>query len=609
MNHVMITRLACLTRARASWWAASRKVGDPRTGVRADRPGITAPACGAIATGLTVLAIVASPLAATTAQQPGPAAQEQALPATRPQAMPARIEQEVCAECHAVETLRTGVHRAVVPCLACHAQDRHRDMPLDSGVAAQTRSALCSRCHADVESSHPHGEGAPVCTDCHSAHGDPPIAVATALIARRCGSCHRSEFAGYAQGAHAGAIADAPNPDAPSCVTCHPSHGPALSVAVARREATARCIECHSNDELARRYDLPSMAGRSYADDFHGRTMEFLSQDAGGETQPDVLICADCHGAHDVTWKDRGDMAAVCLGCHRTADARIAGAWLGHEPINRSNGVIVWAIRLFYYVFIPLVLGGLLIHILFDIRHQLRKRGTRVHGRARSRIGVTRFSPIERIEHLLAMTTFTLLVLTGLPQAWPGSSLGNWFIQLFGGITATRLVHRTTGVFFMTLLVLHVGRAVYGIVRNRRLPVMFATRRDFTAVWQTLRHMLGRGPGPKAGKFDFREKFEYWGLFLGGTLMTVTGLLLMFPDGASRLLPGAMLVGARVMHGLEATFAVLVVILWHTWGVILRPEVFPLDTSIFTGKISLDRLSEEHALEYDRIFGTRDADA
>lgn len=605
----MLTRIACPSRARAPWWAASRNVGEPHTGARAVRRWIAAPVLGALAAGLTALAIVTSPLVAATEQQPGTAAQQQALPATRQQTAPARIEQDVCADCHAVEAYRSGVHRAVVPCLSCHAKDRHREMPLDSAGAAQTRSAFCSRCHADVESSHPHVEGAPLCTDCHSAHGDPPVAVATALIARRCGSCHASQFAGYAQGAHAGAIADTPNPDVPSCVTCHPSHGPALSAAAARHEATARCVECHSNDELARRYDLPSMAGKSYADDFHGRTMQFLARDAAGRAQPDVLICADCHGAHDVTWVDRGDMAAVCLGCHQTADARIAGAWLGHEPISPSNGIIVWAIRLFYYVFIPLVLGGLLIHILFDVRHQLRKRRSHAPGAAGSTIGVTRFSPIERIEHLLSMTTFTLLVVTGLPQAWPASSLGNWFIQLFGGIASTRLVHRTTGVFFVTLLVLHVGRAVYGIARNRRLPVMFATRRDFTAVWQTLRHMLGRGPAPKVGKFDFREKFEYWGLFLGGTLMTVTGLLLMFPDGASRLLPGVILVGARVMHGLEATFAVLVVILWHTWGVILRPEVFPLDTSIFTGKISLDRLKEEHALEYERIFGPRDGDA
>jgi formate dehydrogenase subunit gamma len=44
-------------------------------------------------------------------------------------------------------------------------------------------------------------------------------------------------------------------------------------------------------------------------------------------------------------------------------------------------------------------------------------------------------------------------------------------------------------------------------------------------------------------------------------------------------------------------------VVWHTYGVILRPEIFPLDTTIFTGKMSVERLKEEHTLEYERIFG------
>lgn len=572
------------------------------------RLGIVGWALGVLVWGLVPLIVIASPLAAAPGQQRGPAAETRVTQPQRVQEAPAPLEQDVCGQCHAVDALRAGAHGAALPCLSCHARDRHREMPGDSAEAAQARSGLCAGCHGEVASSHPPVEGAPICTDCHSAHADPPAPTATAFIVRRCESCHALQFSRYAQGAHAGAIADPPNPDVPSCVTCHPSHGAALSVAAARHEATAQCVACHSNDELARRYGLPSMAGKSYADDFHGRTMQFRARDAGGRAQPDVLICADCHGAHDVSWVDRGNMAAVCLECHEKADPKIVGAWLGHEPVSRTNAVLVWAIRLFYYVFIPVVLGGLLIHILFDIRHQLRKRHARAPSTAESRILVTRFSPVERIEHLLTATSFILLVLTGLPQAWP-SSAGNWLIQLFGGIATTRVIHRATGVLFVALLVLHLGRAVYGMVRHRKLPVMFVTRKDFAAVRQTLRHLLGRGPGPKVGKFDFREKFEYWGLFLGGTLMTVTGLVLMFLDSASRLLPGGLLAGARVVHGLEATFAVLVVLLWHSWGVVLRPEIFPLDTSIFTGKISLARLKEEHALEYEQIFGADDGDA
>jgi hypothetical protein len=72
--------------------------------------------------------------------------------------------------------------------------------------------------------------------------------------------------------------------------------------------------------------------------------------------------------------------------------------------------------------------------------------------------------------------------------------------------------------------------------------------------------------------------------------------------------PGGVIAAGRVLHGLEGTFAVLVVILWHSWSVILRPEIFPLDKSIFTGKIDLERLREEHALEYERIFGKQASD-
>jgi hypothetical protein len=34
-----------------------------------------------------------------------------------------------------------------------------------------------------------------------------------------------------------------------------------------------------------------------------------------------------------------------------------------------------------------------------------------------------------------------------------------------------------------------------------------------------------------------------------------------------------------------------------------NPDVFPMDSSIFTGRISLERLEHEHALEYRRLFG------
>ncbi|HSM16934.1 MAG TPA: cytochrome b/b6 domain-containing protein [Gemmatimonadales bacterium] len=522
-----------------------------------------------------------------------------------------RAEDRYCADCHEVDRLRISVHGPTIPCLSCHHEDRHRDFPQDSAVAARKRSAICADCHEDVHLSHRDvAEGAPLCTDCHSAHTDPPPAQAPGLLAGRCGSCHAQELADFEAGGHAASIAlDSPNSDLPTCMTCHPPHpASAEGTGEARQAVTALCVDCHTSDLLIRRYDLPRLAAETYARDFHGTTLQFQWRHPSGKNQPDVMVCSDCHGAHKVGWLDRGQLAPICLDCHKGADERIVGAWLGHEPVGPRHNVAVWAVRVMYYVFIPLVLTGLLLHVIFDIRHGFVKLLRRETHRASSKVMVTRFSLVERLEHLLSMVTFTLLVLTGLPQSYPNSGVGNWFIQLWGGIGATRLIHRAAGVLFVTLLVLHVGRSVVGAFRKGHVPAMFPEKKDFVDAVQTLRHYLRNAPLPKVGKFDFREKFEYWGLFLGGTLMTVTGFVLLFPEGASQLLPGVVLAIARVMHGLEATFAVLVVVLWHSYGVILRPEVFPLDKSIFTGKISLERLREEHPLEYERIFGTTETE-
>jgi hypothetical protein len=34
----------------------------------------------------------------------------------------------------------------------------------------------------------------------------------------------------------------------------------------------------------------------------------------------------------------------------------------------------------------------------------------------------------------------------------------------------------------------------------------------------------------------------------------------------------------------------------------LSPEAFPIDTSIFTGKIRKEKLKHEHALEYEELY-------
>lgn len=534
-------------------------------------------------------------------------------------ANPDRVMSRQCGSCHEGSH---ASHRGVIgglTCIACHSAMK----PLVAGTT-DGRSDACVECHYDVLPAHSGaGTEAPSCLQCHTFAGSEPLAEPDRTMSAMCAGCHAEEWEGMLAGGHREGLGDAANPDLPTCVTCHRGHNdPAEEPGYARLAATIRCIDCHSREDLIEAYGLPAGVAASYADDYHGATVRFLWNHPPGAGQPAVMICADCHGAHEVGWKDDAVLSSVCAGCHDADDERLASAWLGHDPVGPRNAVLVWLVRAFYYGLIPFMLAGLFLNIVFDLGRDhlngvrmmksvgVKRIKARLRGeRAPAQETITRFSVHERLEHLCAMVTFVLLVITGIPQTRPDLGITNWIVGVFGGIGGTRFVHRVLGFLFVALLVAHVGRAIVRAIRYRRLPIMIADRKDFEDGLQIVRHYRFGEPGPRAGKFDLAAKFEYWGLFLGGVLMTVTGLVLVFPELVTRFVPGLVVAAMRTMHGLEATFAVLVVVLWHSWGVIFRPEVFPLDTSIFTGKITVERLRQEHPLEYERLFPERVAAA
>lgn len=215
---------------------------------------------------------------------------------------------------------------------------------------------------------------------------------------------------------------------------------------------------------------------------------------------------------------------------------------------------------------------------------------------------VVRFSRIQRVEHVTVMSLFVLLALTGLPQKFYDHAWAQRLMGLLGGVDAARWAHRAAGVMFSLVVVVHISRLVIGVARGTIGLTLVPTRQDFRDAIITLRYYLGLSEQQaKFDRFDYRQKFEYWGLVLGAGVVVATGFILLYPAVLTRFLPGELVPASQLAHSNEGLMAFLVVIVWHIYNAHLNPDVFPFDTSIFTGKISKQRMHHEHPLEYERL--------
>ena len=225
-------------------------------------------------------------------------------------------------------------------------------------------------------------------------------------------------------------------------------------------------------------------------------------------------------------------------------------------------------------------------------------KGTRAESKGMFR----RFSRLRICEHWVMVLSTLILFATGLSQRFWHLDFSQWLILKMGGIDNVRWIHRYAGVFFSLQLVLNVVVAVAGVVRGRWAPSMFITRKDFTDVVENMKYYFGLNDHPaKCDRYDYMEKFEYWTILMGGFLMILTGTVLWFPILVTKILPGEIIPAAKALHSNEALLIFLINALWHIINAVFSPEVFPLDSSIFTGYISRERMAREHPLELSRI--------
>ena len=209
-----------------------------------------------------------------------------------------------------------------------------------------------------------------------------------------------------------------------------------------------------------------------------------------------------------------------------------------------------------------------------------------------------RFRTGARIEHIVLLVSFTVLTVTGLPQKYAETGIGQGMIDLMGGIELTRLIHRYAAFVLIAGAAYHLLTGAYRFFVKRERMRIIPDKKDAIDVKDTVAFNLGlKDEHPKMRKFNFGEKVEYWAVVWGTAVMIITGFMLLNPIATTSVLPGEFIPAALAAHGWEAILAAASILIWHLYNVLIKQ----FNPSMWTGKLPRSQMEEEHALELERL--------
>jgi cytochrome b subunit of formate dehydrogenase len=218
-----------------------------------------------------------------------------------------------------------------------------------------------------------------------------------------------------------------------------------------------------------------------------------------------------------------------------------------------------------------------------------------------------RFDRVDRTLHGFLMLSFLGLAATGLPVLFATAPWAQRLAALLGGFGVTGVLHRLFAVILIAVFLSHLARLSHRLLIRKERGILWGPRsmvpqpRDVTDLIAHVRWFVGAGPRPRFDRYTYWEKFDYWAVFWGMGIIGTSGLMLWFPEFFSWFLPGWIFNIALLVHGEEALLAVGFIFTIHFFNGHLRPDKFPMDLVIFTGRVSEHELADERADEYDRI--------
>jgi len=285
-----------------------------------------------------------------------------------------------------------------IACVDCHSNIT--DFPHPEVTASSPRDfslelyPTCQQCHLEqyestLDSVHQDelaagNINAAVCTDCHNPHTQTRITdndtgellpEARVAVPLACAQCHSTIYDTYQTSVHGIALTEG-DPNVPTCTDCHGVHdiqSPATNSF--RNSIPALCADCHTDEDRMAQYGLHTNVLDTYVADFHGTTVKMFEENFPDQPT-NTAVCTDCHGYHDILEVNHPDagiafkqnLLVKCQQCHPDATTdTFTDSWLGHYEPSPQVFPLVFFVNLFYTIFIPLVLGGMILFVLTDV--------------------------------------------------------------------------------------------------------------------------------------------------------------------------------------------------------------------------------------------------
>ncbi len=484
------------------------------------------------------------------------------------------------------------------------------------GVVARNIEAYKQSFHARPDKDDPSRPKA-VCRECHATHefsvprqGTPERQAWRLTVPSTCGAkCHDEQLEDYEDSAHGKVVMAKLDPKGAICIDCHTTHEiTSASADSFKLKNVQACGGCHK-EQL-----------QSYRDTYHGQVNRL------GFTY--TAKCADCHGSHGIR-KPNDKKSKVhpdnklktCRQCHNDKKPGMHEATLGFVTFGpHANGhdfekyPQMWIASKFMVGLLLFVFAFFWAHSgLWYYREwqDRRNAGTVAHVRTDA-LGIEaryfrRFHWGWRIAHLVfALLTMTL-VLTGTSALYADSVWAPRVAAAVGGPRVLGLIHRIAATMFIGIFFIHFVYVMQKLLRDRNFrwfgsDSLVPNWKDFFDCWGMFKWFVNLGPKPLFDRWTYFEKFDYWAVFWGVTIIGGSGLLLAFPYITASYLPGWVFNVATLVHGEEAFLAAVFLFTVHFFNNHFRPDKLPPpDIVMFTGTQSLEEFRRDHGAQYQRL--------